>query len=153
MASQDLALLVLRLSGIYLAWGHGVGKIQRLLAGEGGGFIDAVGNLGFPVPTIFAWLSAIGETAGFLVALGLLTRVSAVLGGGSVLVAAFLRHKAHLQFLGAVGLKEIPPETLKGWGSAELALLYLLCMITIVILGPGRYSLDALVWRRRGAAK
>ncbi len=153
MARQDLALLVLRLSGIYLAWGHGVGKIQRLLAGEGGGFIDAVGGLGFPAPVVFAWLSAIGETAGFLVALGLLTRASAVLGGGSVLVGAFLRHQAHLQLLGALGLKEIPPETLKGWGSPELALLYLICMITIVILGPGRYSLDALLWRRRGAAK
>jgi len=150
-ARQDVALLILRLSGIYLAWGHGVGKLQRLASGEFGPFIEGVGKMGFPMPTAFAWAAAIAETAGFLVAVGLLTRIAAGLGAATMAVAALLRHHAPAQFGSALGLTEVPAETLRGWGSPELALIYFLCLVALVLLGPGRYSLDALIRRRRGA--
>ncbi|MCL2028522.1 MAG: DoxX family protein [Bacteroidales bacterium] len=35
----------------------------------------------------------------------------------------------------------------QGFAAQELALLYLTCFTTVLITGPGRYSIDRLFWR------
>src|ERR671939_37463 len=71
----DFGLLVLRLTGLLLAVGHGWGKIQNP-----GGMAPMLGQMGMPAPTLLSWLAAIGEFGGgVLLALGLLTRFGAFL--------------------------------------------------------------------------
>lgn len=148
---NDLALVLLRLSGLGLALAHGYGKVAALAAGEGDRFIAGVESLGFPLPGLFAWAAALAELLGGLcVALGLGTRVAAAFAGFAMFVAAFGRHHAFQHLLVAVGAMQVPEETVRSWGNPELALLYLLAFGTLVLTGGGRFSLDR-VWpgRRR----
>jgi putative oxidoreductase len=152
-ASRDLALLLLRLAGVLLAVNHGWGKVMRLASGEGERFITGVGEMGFPVPAVFAWAAALSEFAGgLLVGVGLLARPAALFAGFTMFAAAFLRHKAHLHILAAVHLVSITPEQLEDWGDPESALIYLFVFVAVLVFGPGRLSIDFLRGRRaRGA--
>jgi len=147
--SRDVALLVLRLSGVGLALVHGWGKVAALSVGGGGRIIEDVASLGFPAPAVFAWAAALSEFAGGLcIALGLATRVAAAFAGFTMLVAAFARHHAHLHFLAWLGLASFSEETIKAWGKPELALLYLAAFVAIGLLGPGRLALDTFIGRK-----
>lgn len=151
---DDLALLALRLgAGLGLALAHGLPKVIDLLHGDTH-FVQAVAQLGFPAPTLFAWACALGELVGGVgLALGLLTRVCAGVNVVTMAVAAFLRHHAHLQLLGVLGLRSIAPATLEAWGRPEMALLYLMACAALALMGAGAYSVDgALVGGRRPAA-
>ena len=146
---RDLALLLLRSTGVGLALAHGLGKVAGL-AGGGTGFADGVARLGFPAPLLFAWGAGVVElVGGLLVAVGLATRLSALLGATVVGVAAFLRHQALGQLGVVVGFSAAPPEVVAGWGSPEKALLYLAVLLALALLGPGRWSLDHVLARRR----
>ena len=147
--SQNFALFVLRLAGLYLALGHGMGKVVALAAGETG-FAGSVGKLGFPLPLAFAWAAALAElVGGLLLALGLLTRIAAFFVASTMAVAAFLHHHALTQWLAAAGLATVPEETLKGWGRPELAVVYLLVALTLLATGAGGWSLDARLRGRK----
>jgi putative oxidoreductase len=149
----NAALLVMRLSGLYLALGHGLGKVMALASGETG-FVAGIERLGFPQPTAFAWAAALAELlGGLLVALGCFTRLAAALAAVTMGVAAFLRHKAHLQGLAALGLGAHTEETIAGWGDPEKALLYLIVLVAIVLVGPGAWSVDQAFGRRRGGRR
>jgi hypothetical protein len=41
-----------------------------------------------------------------------------------------------------MGLLKVPPENLQTWGNPELALMYLLPFVALVLLGGGQYSLE-----------
>jgi putative oxidoreductase len=147
--SQDLALLLLRLSGLGLALAHGWSKVERLFAGEAARTIEGVARLGFPQPELFTWAAALSEFVGGLcVALGLATRPAAALAAFTMGVAAFLRHRAHEHLLVALGMRHATPETLEAWGDPEKALLYLAAFLAILAAGPGRYALDARLGRK-----
>jgi len=147
--AQGFALFVLRLAGLYLALGHGLGKVVALASGDTG-FVDAVTKLGFPLPVVFAWAAALAEFAGgLLLALGLLTRIAAFFVAFNMAVAAFLQHHVLSQWLAAVGLATVPAETLKGWGRPELAVIYLLVALTLMVSGGGGWSLDARLRGKR----
>lgn len=147
---KDIALLLLRLTGIGLALGHGWGKVSALATGGGDRFIGGVETLGFPLPALFAWAAALAEFGGGLaVALGIGTGVAAAFAGATMFVAAFVRHKFHLHFLVSVGLMQASPDMVKSWGNPEMALVYLLCFLAIVLMGGGRFSLDHLLLKRR----
>lgn len=144
--TRDLGLLILRLSGAGLALAHGWGKVISLSAGQGERFVAGVAELGFPAPGLFAWAAALSEfVGGLLVLIGLATRVAAVFAAFTMLVAAFLRHKAHLHLMGALGLQQNTPEMLRAWGNPELALVYLCVFVAVALLGPGRLALDAML--------
>jgi putative oxidoreductase len=146
---NDAALLLLRLVGLGLAAVHGWGKVAALTTGHGDPFVHAVGGLGFPVPLAFAWASGLAEfLGGILVALGLFTRVAAGFAAFNLAVAALLRHHALAHLAAWIGLVSVPADTLKAWANPELALVYLAAFLSIVLLGPGRLSLDHLVRRR-----
>ena len=123
----DTALLILRVfTGLSLALAHGFGKLP--VSAE---FVEGVGQLGFPAPTVFAWAAALAESVGALcLAFGLLTRPAALTVLFTMLVAAFGVHAAD-------------PFRVK-----ELALFYAVSALVFVILGAGRYSIDALLRRR-----
>ena len=147
--SKDLALLILRLAGAGLAYAHGWGKVVSLSLGQGDRFIAGVAELGFPAPGLFAWAAALAEFLGGLcIALGLGSRIAAGFAAFNMSVAAFGRHKAHVQLFVNLGLVEIPADTLKAWGNPELALLYLAVSLAVVLVGPGRFALDSLVGRK-----
>ena len=144
----DLGLLILRLTGLGLALVHGWPKLVALQSGASK-FPEALAGMGFPAPTVFAWLAALAEVVGGLgVALGLGTRLSAAVAAVTMVVAAFVRHHAHDWLLGALGLRTVTPELREAWGNPELALVYLAALTAIGLIGPGRLSLDAVMGGR-----
>lgn len=151
---NDLALVLLRLSGLGMALAHGYGKVVALATGNGAGFIAGVESLGFPLPGLFAWAAALAEFLGGLcVALGLGTRVAAAFAGFAMFVAAFIRHHALQHLLVAVGAMQASEETVRSWGNPELALVYLLAFGTLALTGGGRFALERVLPVRRRQAE
>lgn len=129
--AHDLALLVLRvLTGVsfYLA---GSGKVATPTSWM-------PETMGFPplVQALVAWGELIG---GILVMLGLLTRAGAltllIIMTGAVCVHIFLFGDP---FMNPAG------------GSWQLAALYGAISLVLLAAGPGRFSLDRLLFRSRG---
>ena len=146
--ARDIGLLILRLAGLYLALGHGLGKVMGLASGESR-FPEGLASMGFPLPGLFAWAAGLSEFAGGLaIALGLFTRWAAAFAAFTMFVAGFLRHKAASQFLSWVGIAPASEDSLKAWGNPELALVYLMVFAAIALLGAGRFSIDAKLGRR-----
>lgn len=147
--SRDHAFLLLRMSGLLLAFGHGWGKVEALSTGQGGRFIEGVAAMGFPAPVVFAWAAALSEFVGGLcVGLGLFTRYAAGAAAFTMAVAAFGRHHAHGHFLSWLGVRRVAEDQLKAWGNPELAILFLLAMVALALGGPGRFALDTRLGRK-----
>jgi putative oxidoreductase len=152
-ARSDIALLVLRLTGFGLLFGHGWSKLVAVAGGDTR-FAEGLGQLGFPAPMAFAWAAALAESlGGLLVGLGLFTRFAAPVCAFTMAVAAFGRHQAHQHLLVSLGVRSASEDTLKAWGNPELALLYLSAFVAIALLGAGRVSLDHLLGGRGRAPK
>jgi putative oxidoreductase len=145
-SADDFALLLMRVGfGLGIALAHGLPKVQALLAGDTG-FVQGVARLGFPSPHAFAWISALIELVGGLaVALGLFTRPFAGLNAANMIVAGFWRHHAHDQLLGITGMRVWTEEQLKAWGRPELALVYLLGFLALLLMGAGAYAFDGVL--------
>ena len=145
---RDVGLLILRLAGIYLALGHGWGKLVGLASGQSR-FVEGVASMGFPAPLVFAWAAALAEFVGGLcVALGLFTRWAAAFAAFNMFVACFVRHRALSQFLSWLGVAPASEDALKAWGNPELAFTYFVIMLGVALVGPGALSLDAKVGRK-----
>lgn len=142
---RDIGLLILRLAGLYMALGHGWGKVVGLASGESR-FAEALAGMGFPVPIVFAWAAALAEFVGGLaVALGIFTRWAAALAAVTMFVAGFMRHRALGHLASWLGIAPASEETAKAWGNPELALTYLAIFVAVALLGPGRFALDAKI--------
>jgi putative oxidoreductase len=123
------ALLLLRLvMGVAFIL-HGWPKIQNPMSWMGP---DA------PVPAILQALAALAEFAGGMALIvGLLSRLASLGIMTNMIVA-----------LGMVHLPHGDPFVSKSGGrSYELAAVYLACAVLFLLLGPGRFSLDALLFR------
>lgn len=129
--SLNLGLLWLRvLMGLGISLFHGYGKV---FGGRMEQFTEGVAKMGFPMPDAFAWTGALSEfLGGILIALGLGTRIAAFFVFSTMAVAAFIRHASD-------------PFDVK-----ELALLYGTIAMAIVLIGPGRFSLDHLICKPFG---
>jgi putative oxidoreductase len=132
--TTDVGLLFLRLgfAALMLAL-HGWARFFRayhyVVDKQPWTFVDVVARLGFPLPAVFAVLSALSESiAVALIALGLFTRWAAAVVALDMVVAFY-------------------NEAQKG-DPYELPALYLLAATALVIMGAGRFSLDGRMRRR-----
>ena len=129
----SIGLLVLRVGiGGYLMT-HGLPKVLMAAGGKFDEFADPIG-----MGKTLSLLSAAGAEffCGLLVVLGLLTRIAAVPAAFTMGVAAFVVLKAEPYTATAAG----------SGASKEMALLFLIPMVTLLFTGPGWFSLDALVY-------
>jgi putative oxidoreductase len=117
----ELAMTALRVfAGASLSLAHGLGKLPPSPR-----FVATVDRLGFPEPELFAWAAGLSETVGgALLALGLLTRPSALFVAITMAVAAF-------------GLHGPDP-----FADKEHALLFAVIALVFLVRGAGRWSLD-----------
>lgn len=125
----SLALLILRIvagTGMML---HGWGKIQNPMAWQGP---DST------TPAIFQLLAAVSEFGGGLAwVIGLLTPLASFGIACTMTVAAY----THAVIMGQ-------PFVGKD-GSYELAAIYFVIAILLMIAGPGKFSLDDIIRNRR----
>ena len=126
-ALVDGALLILRaVTGLALALAHGLGKMP-----PSDRFVGMVEGLGFPAPGLFAWGSGFAEfVCGLLLAVGLLTRPAALFIVLNMTVVVLLAHAGD------------------AFGDREKGLLFGVIALTFLIIGGGRYSVDAVLRRR-----
>lgn len=109
--------------GLAMALGHGWPKLERLLGARPVKFADPFG-LGAEISLA---LAIFGELAcGLLIALGLFTQLAVLPFAFTMLVAIFVAHGSD------------------PWAKKELAFMYLVPALTLLLTGPGRYSLDWL---------
>ncbi|HEY7067426.1 MAG TPA: DoxX family protein [Chloroflexota bacterium] len=148
---RDLGLLLLRLmvGGIFIIHGYpklfgGPGKTEGLhpkvrqhlgpgfdAAMERGSianFRGNVENLGFPMPSVMAWVAALAEFGGgVLLVLGWLTRPAALVMCGNMVVAVTRVHWKN---------------GLVGQGGYEFPLSLLGSLGALLLAGPGAISID-----------
>ena len=123
----NVGLTLLRVfTGLGMALGHGLGKIP-----PSDRFVSGTANLGFPAPEFFAWAAALAEFGGGLfLALGFMTRPATFFLGFTMFVAGFIRHAAD------------------PFSGKEKALLYLAIAVAFLLIGGGKYSVDAWIRSR-----
>ena len=130
----NFGLLVLRLwIGSSMLLNHGLGKLK--------GFSEMAPH--FPDPLGVGHTASLGLAvfaeffASFLLILGLVTRWSALVLVIDMAVAFVAVHKM----------------ALSGMHSGELAFMYLMGYVTLVLAGPGKVSLDAVIFGKGGAKR
>jgi putative oxidoreductase len=138
-SGASLGLFILRVgTGLLMFFGHGLGKIQDY----GSKVKD------FPVPDFFplyymsksvSLIATIGTEVGCaaLLVLGLATRPAAFILAFTMTVAAFNIHAGGPLFMS------------DGPGSKELALLFLIPSVALLLSGAGAISLDSLILKDR----
>lgn len=121
-----MALLILRVGSGLLLFTHGWPKIvnfsERLTT-----FSDPLG-LGSALSLQLVVFAEVFCTA--LLALGLMSRVVLIPLIINMIVITFVSHGSD------------------PFGKQELPLLYLICFVTLMLTGPGKYSIDAQVLKR-----
>jgi uncharacterized membrane protein YphA (DoxX/SURF4 family) len=138
---KDSGLLLLRGAGLLLALTFGVQKIgwywSALHAGKSFssiGLAPLIAKMGFPFPVVLAiWITFNESIGAFLIGCGFLTR----------LLAASLA-------LGMAGALYTSVQLEEDWVRAAL---YLIIFATLILTGPGKFSLDHLLRRNKSAAE
>jgi putative oxidoreductase len=129
--NTDIAILVLRVAFAALMLSHGLPKLQALVSG----------NIQFPSvmgmgPFLSLTLAVVAEfVAPLFILFGLGTRIAAVPVIITMLVAVFYIHGAD------------------PFSNKELALVYTIPFIGLLIAGSGRYSLDKVVVKETTSQK
>jgi uncharacterized membrane protein YphA (DoxX/SURF4 family) len=134
---MDLGLLILRGAGLLLALTFGVQKIgwywSALHVGKSFlsiGLAPLIAKMGFRIPVALAmWITFNESIAAFLIGCGFLTR----------LLAASLT-------LGMAGALYTSVRLGEDWLRAAL---YLIIFITLILTGPGKFSLDHLLKHKK----
>ena len=131
----DLALLLARLFIGVCFVVHGLGKLGLVGPGNMQGFADWLRSMKLPYPELQARMAMLCELGGgTLITLGLLTRVGFILCFGTMVMAATIGHKG-----GGYLITNNPP------GNEYAVNLAVLCVV-FFLLGPGAYSLDAILF-------
>lgn len=114
---------------------HGLGKLGLVGSGNMTGFEGWLKSLGVPFAKLQARLAMIFEVVGgVLMTIGLFTRVGALLCFFTMIVAAFIGHKG-----GGYLITNNPPGN-------EYAINLAVILVVLVLIGPGIYSLDFLLF-------
>lgn len=130
----DLASLVGRLFVGVCFVIHALGKLGLVGTGNMKGFESWLANMNIPAPRLQARLAMSFELiGGSLIASGLFMRLGCLMCIATMLVAAVIGHKG-----GGYLITNQPP------GNEYTINLAAFCLV-LFLLGPGRYSLDALL--------
>lgn len=134
---QDIGFLLLRFfTGLALCT-----VFEKLLPKSGiwgpqDWFIHDVADMGFPFPVFFAWIAVLSEfIGGILLMLGLYTRPAAIMNVMVTFTATFIYHDGDLS------------------GSGLFSFFFMIMCICIVLFGPGKFSMEHLLARRRPQTK
>ncbi len=120
----DILVLLLRITIAAFMIKHGLPKLEKLLAGGEIHFANPIG-LG---PTITLILAVFSEIiCSILIGIGLGTRLASIPLIFTMFVAAFITHGAD------------------PFGKKEMALLYLLFYLALLVIGSRKYSIDYLL--------
>lgn len=124
---KDLPLLLIRLT---LAYGFYTPAMNKW-----SGIDDVAGwfeSMNYPLPTFNAYMAATMETAGVvLLVLGFASRIISIPLMFIMLVAIFTVHGSNGFEASANGF--------------EIPLYYLIMLFTILVYGPGKYSIEGLI--------
>ena len=134
----DASALILRLATGLIFIPHGYSKVF----GSGGPSAFAADLPGYGVPAFLGYLAAYAEFFGaILLIVGLLTRLDALLLAGTMFVAAFV-----VQLPDALRDPEAAGHRFfAAMRAIELPLAMFGMVVTLLLIGPGRLSLDALL--------
>ena len=95
-------------------------------------FVGGVANMGFPLPSLFAWAAGLSEFAGgALLILGLLTRPTSLFIAFTMAVAVF---GVHLN---------------DPFSKKEMALLYFFIATLFLLMGANNWSVDGILRREK----
>jgi putative oxidoreductase len=135
---QSPFLLAIRLFWGWQFWQSGWAHLTNMPK-----FIEFIASLNIPAPTLNAYFVAVLETVGgILLALGLGSRVIALLLAGDMFVAFVTADRE--------ALLSIFSETDKFYAAAPYTFLF--AALIILIFGPGKLALDTLIaawWKKR----
>lgn len=142
--TASAGLLALRvMTGAMMLIGHGIPKIQAYGTLSKSFRFPDIFPLGLMSPQVGLLATITAEVgASLLIMLGIATRPAAFLLAFTMVVAAFGAHQSSPWFVK-------PPDVLV---AKELALMYLIPMIVLILSGAGAFSVDATyrpVKRRR----
>jgi uncharacterized membrane protein YphA (DoxX/SURF4 family) len=134
---KDFGLLILRGTGLLLAGTFGIQKIgwywAAVHAGKSlssAGLAPLIARMGFPIPFALAlWITFNESIGAFLVGCGFLTRLLAASAA-----------------LGMAGALYTSVRLGEDWLRAAL---YLIVFTTLVLTGPGKFSVDHLLQRKK----
>lgn len=128
---HDTGLLILRLVfGLVLLYGHGFEKLSVVLSGQEIKFMDPIG---IGASTSYHLAAFAEGVCAILLILGLFSRAATLILSVNFIVI-FIFHA----FI--VG---------DGFSILELRFLYLFSFIALTLTGPGRFSLDYLLFHRK----
>ena len=133
--TADVGLLMIRAILCVVFVYHGSQKVLGAFDGPGmAGVVGMMQKMEMPLPVASAWAAALAElVGGALVGIGLLTRLAALPTAFTMFVAAFV---VHGKAFGA------------GNGGMEYPLTLGIVLAGLILTGPGRLSLDALLLGR-----
>lgn len=144
------AAIPLRLIVGYGFMAHGYAKLAR----GPDAFAAILQAIGVPAPHLAAWATVLVELAGgFAILVGAFVWLASIPMAAVLLVATFTVHLPYgfssikLVAVTAAGAQFGPP-------GYETDLLYLACLATLVLGGPGPLAVDGVIrrWRRRARA-
>jgi putative oxidoreductase len=131
----DLALLGGRLAIGACFVIHALGKLGLVGTGNMAGFAAWLKDLGVPMPELNARMAMLSELGGgAALALGLLTRPACLVLIGTMVVAGLVGHRG-----AGYLITNNPP-------GAEYTINLMVICAMFLLLGPGLYSLDAMLF-------
>lgn len=124
----NFGLLALRVfTGITIAFEHGFSQLP-----PPPGFVTSLQEMGLMFSGLWAWGIALIQLAfGILLATGFATRLSSVLIAITMFIVAFVIHRD------------------EPFVNFESALLYAMIAILFAFTGPGKFSIDRSIYRKR----